>query len=351
MWGTRDPQILCAQMQGSMKNPYYNPNKKHHRPTGFQNNYMSFRGKRWHEILRWRWQAWRAGHPQPLQTPIPVVSPDLNFIHSNAKAGLAMQPAATWIGHITVLMQMAGLNILTDPVFSERCFPVQWAGPKRQTPPGLTLTELPHIDVVLLSHNHYDHMDEGTLLDLAKKSPKTLFLVPLGVEKTFQSWGINNVQAMDWWDKKSIRGAEFIFVPAYHWSARTLLDRNTTLWGGWVVKHPRLNFFFSGDTGYSDDFKEIGKRLGPFDFSAIAVGAYEPRWFMKAQHINPDEAVKIHQEVGSKKSIGVHWGTFELTDEPLDQPIGDLAKARKRYGLPDSEFELLEHGQTITLKD
>ena len=137
-----------------MKNPHYNPAKKHHRPDGFQNNYQSFRGKRWHEILRWRWQAWRAGHPRPLQAPIPVVAPDLDFIHANAQAGLAMQPAATWIGHITVLLQIGGLNLLTDPVFSERCFPVQWAGPQRQTPPGLRVDQLPHIDVVLLSHNH-----------------------------------------------------------------------------------------------------------------------------------------------------------------------------------------------------
>jgi len=147
-----------------MKNPYYNPAKKHHRPNGFQNNYQSFRGKRWHEILQWRWQAWRAGHPRPLQTPIPVVEPDLGFIHANAQAGLAMQPVATWIGHITVLLQIGGLNLLTDPVFSERCFPVQWTGPQRQTPPGLRLNQLPHIDVVLLSHNHYDHMDEASLL-------------------------------------------------------------------------------------------------------------------------------------------------------------------------------------------
>lgn len=332
-------------------NPYYDPSKPHHRPEGFVNSDGTVVSKPMSDLLRWYRERFGKSLPPP---PGEFMANYDAFPVRTFKASPLESPSqirASWLSHASVLLEFQGLTVLTDPHFCERAFPVQWAGPARKVKSPTNVADLPQIDVVVISHNHYDHMDEGTLLDLAKKSPNTLFLVPLGVEKTFQSWGIHNVKAMDWWDKKSIRGAEFTFVPAYHWSARTLLDRNTTLWGGWAVKHPRLNFFFSGDTGYSEDFKEIGRRLGPFDFSAIAVGAYEPRWFMKAQHINPDEAVKIHQEVGSKKSIGVHWGTFELTDEPLDQPIGDLAKARMKYGLPESEFELLEHGQTITLKD
>lgn len=182
-----------------MKNPHFNPKKKHHRPDGFQNNYLSFRGKRWHEILRWRWQAWRAGHPKPMLEPIPVTKPDLAFIHANARSGLGMQPAATWIGHITVLLQVGGLNILTDPVFSERCFPVQWAGPKRHTPPGLQLSELPRIDVVLLSHNHYDHLDEGSMLAL-KQQPggAPLVICPLGHVAWFARRGMHRVVELDW---------------------------------------------------------------------------------------------------------------------------------------------------------
>ena len=170
------------------KNAYFDPTKPHHRPGGFQNNYLEFREKRWHELLRWRWEAWRKGEPQPPKDPIAVVEPDLAFIHANAKAGTAMAPAVTWVGHITVLAQMGGLNFLTDPVFSERCFPVQWAGPRRHTPPGLRLDQLPRIDVVLLSHNHYDHMDEGSLLALAQQAGGApLFITPLG-HKASTAW-------------------------------------------------------------------------------------------------------------------------------------------------------------------
>ena len=201
-----------------MKNPYYNPAKKHHRPDGFQNNYQSFRGKRWHEILRWRWQAWRAGHPRPLQAPIPVVAPDLDFIHANAQAGLAMQPAATWIGHITVLLQIGGLNLLTDPVFSERCFPVQWAGPQRQTPPGLRLDQLPPIDVVLLSHNHYDHFEEHTLRALAQTPAH--FIVPLGLGAYLKPLGVADsaITELDWWQHAQRGDLRITLVPALHTS-------------------------------------------------------------------------------------------------------------------------------------
>jgi L-ascorbate metabolism protein UlaG (beta-lactamase superfamily) len=188
------------------------------------------------------------------------------------------------------------------------------------------------------------------VVKLAKQQPDTLFLVPLGLESLLKSWGVENVKEMDWWETHTIGENQITFVPAYHWSARTLTDRNKSLWGGWTMKNPKLNFYFSGDTGYSKDFEEIGKRLGPFDFSAIAVGAYEPRWFMKAQHINPDEAVQIHKDVRSSKSMGIHWGTFELTDEPLDQPIGDLKLALEKHSVQPSDFELLGHGDTINLR-
>lgn len=349
-----------------MKNPYYNPNKKHHRPTGFQNNYMSFRGKRWHEILRWRWQAWRAGHPQPLQTPIPVVSPDLNFIHSNAKAGLAMQPAATWIGHITVLMQMAGLNILTDPVFSERCFPVQWAGPKRQTPPGLTLTELPHIDVVLLSHNHYDHMDEASLVALSQQAGGApLFVTPLGHKHWFARRGIHKVVELDWWDDHVLPASDhservvITLTPAQHWSARTATDALLSLWGSFVVRSPSCHLFFAGDTAYSDDFKDIRKHFaqdqhpelgGGFDLALLPIGAYEPRWFMKDQHVNPEESVQIFQDIGCKQALAVHWGTFQLTDEALDEPPRALALAMQAAKLKQPLFRVAAIGETLRIK-
>ncbi len=348
-----------------MKNRYFNPHKKHHRPDGFQNTYQSFAGKRWHEIMRWRWQAWRAGHPRPISEPIGVVAPDLSFIQANAAAGKDMQVAMTWIGHITVLAQMGGLNILTDPVFSDRCFPVQWAGPKRQTPPGLTLEQLPPIDVVLLSHNHYDHMDEASLLALSKQaSGCPLFITPLGHQHWFARRGIHRVIELDWWDthvlEATARSARIpvTLTPAQHWSARTATDALRSLWGGFAVLSPDCHLFFAGDTAYSKDFVDIRRHFareqtpelgGGFDIALLPIGAYEPRWFMKDQHVNPAESVQIFKDIGCKQAMAVHWGTFQLTDEALDEPPRALASARQAAGLTEAEFFTLAIGQTQPL--
>ncbi|MDE2400294.1 MAG: MBL fold metallo-hydrolase [Burkholderiales bacterium] len=345
-----------------MKNHYFNPHKKHHRHDGFQNNYMSFRGKRWHEILRWRWQAWRAGHPRPITDSIPIVTPDLGFIQANAKAGLTMQPAVTWIGHITVLAQLGGLNMLTDPVFSDRCFPVQWAGPKRQTPPGLTLDQLPHIDVVLLSHNHYDHLDEASVNALARQhGGSPLFITPLGLKPWLKRRGIHHVVELDWWDTHMLEATEqsdripVTLTPAQHWSARTTTDAMRTLWGGFAVRSADCHLFFAGDTAYSKDFADIRQHFarehtpeqgGGFDIALLPIGAYEPRWFMKDQHVDPKEAVQIFKDLACKQALAVHWGTFQLTDEALDEPPKALALARSAQGLSDADFYTLALGET-----
>lgn len=343
--------ILVFLAQGcSVTNPYYDESRPHHRPEGFVNSDGTIVSKSFGDLLRWYQERFGKSLPPP---PGEFIASYQDFkVHPfDAQKDLHNKPrTVTWLGHASVLIKSEGLTLLTDPHFSRRAFPVQWAGPERKVESPVKVQDLPSIDVVVISHNHYDHMDKDSIVDLAKAQPQTLFLVPLGIEKTLKDWGIDNVKALDWWDTFSVDQSELIFVPAYHWSARTLLDRNMTLWGGWVLKQPNFRFYFSGDTGYNTiDFKQIGQKFGPFDLSAIAVGAYEPRWFMKAQHINPEEAIKIHQDVSSKFSIGVHWGTFELTDEPLDQPIGDLDKARKKYKLKDGQFVLLEHGQTMTL--
>lgn len=346
-----------------MKNPYFNPNKKHHRPDGFQNNYLSFRGKRWHEVLRWRWQAWRAGHPRPMSQPIPVVAPELDFIRTNAEAGLSMQPAMTWIGHITVLTQVGGLNFLTDPVFSERCFPVQWAGPQRQTPPGMSLAQLPRIDVVLLSHNHYDHMDEASLVTLAAQAGgPPLFITPLGHKHWFARRGIHHVVELDWWDTHVLPATEHslripvMLTPAQHWSARTATDAMRSLWGGYAVLSPDCHWFFAGDTAYSKDFVDIRQHFarehtpeqgGGFDMALLPIGAYEPRWFMKDQHVNPEESVQIFKDLGCQRAFAVHWGTFQLTDEALDEPPRALARALHAQGMTPADFQVLAIGQTL----
>ena len=267
-----------------------------------------------------------------------------------------MQPAVTWVGHATMLVQADGLNILTDPVFSNRASPVQFAGPPRAQPPGLSIAQLPPIDVVLISHNHYDHLDIDTVKALANVAPSaTLFIVPLGLKVWFKNIGITNVKELDWWESVTVKGVEFNLTPVQHWSARGLGDRSQTLWGGWAVFGPDMHWYFSGDTGYSQDFTDTQKRFasrqttalgGGFDIALIAVGAYEPRWFMKEQHVNPAEAVQIHKDLKAKRSVGVHWGTFELTDEPLDQPPKDLAMALTAANISDVEFFLLAIGQT-----
>jgi N-acyl-phosphatidylethanolamine-hydrolysing phospholipase D len=337
--------------------------KAHHTPTGFKNNYAQEVNKSLGDFLRWQWAA--RGIDTTPKTPTPSVKPDLELIHSaspgsymqtNAKLGA---PTVTWIGHATALVQANGLNVLVDPVFSERASPVQLFGPKRAQPPGVLMADLPAIDVVLISHNHYDHLDRISVAQLderAKSAGKTtLFIVPLRLKAWFNSIGIDSVVELDWWQHQSMQGVEFHLTPVQHWSARGLHDRSHTLWGGWAVLGTDFHWYYAGDTGYSRDFADTAKHFAPlqtealgggFDLALIPVGAYEPRWFMSQQHVNPMESVRIHQDVGAKRSIGVHWGTFALTDEPLDQPPRDLAIARQALGVTEADFGLLAIGES-----
>ena len=337
--------------------------KPNHRPGGFQNRYTDFTPKGIRELMQWRWDAWRNNLPPPPAQPIPTVPADRTFIDANARAGVAMQPAVTWIGHATALAQLGGLNLLTDPAFSERASPVGFAGPQRAQPPGLALADLPHIDVVLISHNHYDHLDEASVVALnAQAGGPPLFIVPLGLKAWLADAGIGNAVELDWWGAHLLSGplgaVEFVLTPVQHWSGRGIHDRLRTLWGGFAVFAPDFQLFFAGDTGYSPDFKDIAQRFasrqtaaldGSFDVALIPIGAYEPRWFMQAQHVNPPESVQIHRDLGAKRSMGIHWGTFDLTDEPRDQPPRDLAAARTAQGVRDEDFFVLAIGETRKL--
>ncbi len=350
--------VLLALSGCASVNAQFNPAKPHHTSEGFKNNYSGSVSKSQGDFFRWQYQRLLDGLPKPPQTPTPVVSPNLAFIQRNANAP-SMQPAITWVGHATMLVQANGLNVLTDPILSERASPVQSLGPKRAQPPGLSIDQLPPIDVVLISHNHYDHLDKNTALAPANRAQAaTLFIVPLGVKRWFDDLGISNVKELDWWDKFVVKGVEFNFTPVQHWSARGLGDRSQTLWGGWAVFGPAMHWYFSVDTGYSQDFVDTQKRFaerqtpakgGGFDLALIAVGAYEPRWFMKEQHVNPAEAVQIHQDLKAKRSVGVHWGTFALTDEPLDQPPKDLSVATRERGLAADAFTVMAIGETRVL--
>jgi L-ascorbate metabolism protein UlaG (beta-lactamase superfamily) len=257
----------------------------------------------------------------------------------------------TWVGHATVLLQLEGKNILTDPHFSERASPVQWAGPKRVVAPGLSMEDLPSIDVVIISHDHYDSLDKQSIVGLHTRpgGDKTSFFVPLRLKQWFQDLGVSQVYELDWWDSHEGDLLRITAVPVRHWSKRSPFSKNKTLWAGWVIQTQGFRFFFCGDTGYSPVFKEIGHRLGPFDLLAIPIGAYEPRWFMRHHHIMPEEAVQVHLDVGSKRSVAIHWGTFVLTDEPFDEPLKRLEKALLERGLSKEAFQVLQHGQTVVL--
>jgi N-acyl-phosphatidylethanolamine-hydrolysing phospholipase D len=350
-------------------NPYFDATKKHHTTGGFINNYGAAGGKPLSELLRWQYEAYQNSDPK-LPSAVykgyagfPVLKPDLPALKANcsdpaaSKAARCNVVSVTWIGHATVLVQMGGLNILTDPHFSERTFAVQFAGPKRRVALPTTLAELPRIDLVVISHNHYDHLDTNTVKALqSQPGGPPIFAAPLGIDLWLKDQGVTRVERFDWWDTKKLLGVDVHFVPAQHWSSRSPFDRNATLWGGWVIKEipsaadKGKSMFFAGDTGYSKDFLDIGARFGEFDIALIPVGAYLPRWFMKDQHVDPEEAVRIHQDVKAKWSMGVHWGTFELTDEALDQPILDLAKALDQLKVSKEDFVLFKHGQTRFFK-
>ncbi len=332
------------------------PEKAHHRDGGFQNNYLDFTPKGLLDLLRWRWQAGREGLPRAPRAPTPTVDADLRFITANALAGAAMQPAVTWIGHATVLAQLGGINLLTDPMFSERASPLPWLGPQRAQPPGVALAALPHIDVVVISHNHYDHCDAPSLRALnAQPGGPPLFVVPLGLKAWLAEINITNVVELDWWQSHQKGALEIVLTPVQHWSGRGLADRMATLWGGYAVFAPDLHLFFAGDTGYSKDFSDIRacfserQKDAGFDIALIPVGGYEPRWFMAQQHVNPEEAVRMHLDLRARRSLGVHWGTFELTDDALDQAPLALAQARNSLRVPDGDFFVLAIGETRKL--
>ena len=254
----------------------------------------------------------------------------------------------TYVNHSTFLIQVNGVNILTDPVWSERTSPFQFAGPKRMRPPGIKFEELPKIDVVLLSHNHYDHLD----LPIVKKIfeiHKPEIVTPLGVKAFLEQNGIRGKGDMDWWDEVALNDTLKVqAVPAQHFSGRGTFDRDATLWCGYVIKRKEGNIYFVGDTGYNEKtFKEIGERCAPIAVAFVPIGAYKPQWFMSPIHCSPEEAVKIHMEVKAKVSIADHYGTFALADDGQHDPAQQLRVALKKFNLPSDQFIMLEEGKAM----
>ena len=337
--------LLAALLLGcSWSNPYYDPDKAHHTPEGFRNNYPFVEREM---SLQWRWQQFWRTLPRPTESnarPNPLAA-DVEVLRANRN-----EPTLTWIGHATLLLQVGGVNVLTDPYFSERASPVSFAGLRRSAPPALALDELPPIDVVLISHNHYDHLDLSALTGLQTQpgGPPRIF-VPLGIEPWLADEGIRNVVEQDWWESSEYLGLRIHLVPAQHDSARGWFDHNRTLWGGFVVEHPLLRFYFAGDTGYTRDFADIAERLGPVDLAALPIGGYEPRRFMEAMHMNPAEAVQAHRDLQARYSVAMHWGTFAMPDEPLGEPPKALAQALAESGVPPERFLVMRLGETRPL--
>ena len=255
---------------------------------------------------------------------------------------------AVWIGHSTYLINTGRLTILTDPVFSKRASPFSWAGPKRLIAPAIPLKELPRIDVVTVSHNHYDHLDIVSLKALNKLYPKALFLVAKGDKDLLVKSGIRNVKEFLWWEDTEVKDTIFTFTPVQHWSARGFKDRNKSLWGGWFMQSSDLTVYHAGDTGYSDDFKETRSRLGSPDFAMIPIGGYSPRWFMSYHHVKPSESIQIAIDLGTSKSFGMHWGTFVLTDEDILEPAQLIDQELKKLNLSIDFFRTPKPGEVLS---
>ncbi|HUP44004.1 MAG TPA: MBL fold metallo-hydrolase, partial [Thermoanaerobaculia bacterium] len=301
-----------------------------------------FDGKRFHNhqsgwqsegsFLKWQltrepgpWRAWVDDSPGP--PPPPRVD----------GGGLRV----TFVNHATTLIQMDGVNILTDPIWSERCSPVSWAGPKRHRPPGIRFEDLPEIDAILISHNHYDHLDLPTL---RRFQPRPPIISHLGNGGLLAKNGIGGARELDWWQETAISDrVRITAVPAQHFSARALSDRDANLWGGFVISGPSGNVYFAGDTGWGKHFDEIGQRFGPIRLALLPIGAYLPRWFMKPAHIHPAEAVDAHHALRASTSVAIHFGTFRLGDDGEMQPVEDLRRAIAGKGNP--RFWILGFGE------
>lgn len=321
-------------------------------PAGlFHNPWPDSEPRGFRDLLRWNWERSRQSLARtPPRGSFPTAQP---VIGSPRAAEDAF--TATWVGHATVLLQVGGMNILTDPFFSERASPVPWAGPRRIMAPGMRLEALPPIDVVLLSHNHYDHLDASTVKWLARVHRDTTWIVPLELGATVRRFGATRIVELDWWQQVEVNGLRVTAMPARHFTARSPRDRNRTLWCGFAFEVRGRRAYFAGDTAYHPDFVHVGAQCGPFDLVMIPIGAYEPRWFMRVVHVNPEEAVQVYRDVASPHGtaplmLALHWGTIRLTDEPMDEPPRRTREHWSALGLPDECLWIARFGETRVVR-
>ncbi len=327
----------------------------HHLPNGrFRNPWPeaagddAMRGRAWEFAREW----FKGGHPpDPRPGDLPLADPELAHPTTADR-----EMRITWVGHATYLMQLPGLNLLTDPMWSPRASPVSWLGSTRFAPAHPPLDAMPPVHGVLLSHDHYDHLDRPTVVQLQRRfGSELVWYTPLGYRAWFGRLGVERVVELDWWDEHELAdsGYRLVAAPARHWTRRTFWSTNTRLWCSWAVlpresTGPRV--YFAGDSAYTSAYQEVGRSLGPFDASLIPIGAYEPRWFMKVSHMNPEEAVQVYEDLGAQGAfLPSHWGTFRLTLEDPLEPPRRLREAWAARGLNEALLYVPRHGETVRL--
>lgn len=323
-------------------NPYYRgPQNDHFDGRRFCNPGQEATDRGLRDLWRWRREQARAREQWPARVEVaPVVPPSR-----------AERLRITMVGHATLLIQIAGVNLLTDPVWSERASPLAFAGPKRATAPGIAFDDLPPIEAVLLSHNHYDHLDVATLRRLhAAHRPR--MIMPLGNDAIVRAAVPDaNITVGDWHERIELGAAAVTLTRANHWSSRGLRDRRMALWAGFWIETAGGTVWFAGDTGYGDGaiFRDLRARFGAPDVAAIPIGAYAPRWFMAPQHVDPAEAVQIFREVGARRALGIHWGTFQLSDEGREAPREELLAALASAGIAAERFVAAAPGEVFDI--
>jgi len=339
--------VLTACTGGGIADqPFFDPEKYHHTADGFRNPPDSpERVRRPGRFFSFIWKR-MTEDTGAIQLPENHVVPPQEAL---AQFKAAPENARiTWIGHAAFLIGWNGLNILSDPHFSERSSPVSFAGPKRYSPPGLKVDDLPKVDVIIISHNHYDSFDEDSMRALSRHSPEALVLTPLGLERITREWGFKNTKDMDWYDRHTVGDVTFMATPAIHRANRGVFDVNETLWAGFTLESKGKKIWFVGDTGMGPVFeREVKNRIAPVDISLTPVGAFLPRGVMQAVHTSPEEGLELAKMMGSKTAIGAHWGTFPLgADNPL-QAIEQV----KKSNIKDMNKIMMQIGQTLDMRE
>ena len=322
----------------------------HHRPGGgFRNPWPGAQMHGFLDFLKWSLIERRRNPRRPDPDPSVFTLTASSYVVPRAAPDLS---TITWIGHTSFLIQMGGFNVLTDPVWSERASPVQFAGPRRWVPPAVDFDELPPVDAVILSHDHYDHLDSSTVSHLAHRYPAAKWYAPLGVGTFLRRHGARDVTQSDWWEESVFGDLRLTCLPAQHFSGRTLGKRDTTLWCGWALRTGSHSLLFGGDTALHPDFASIATRCGPFDLAILPIGAYEPRWFMGSVHMNPEDCINAVDQLESGQNgaalvmAAAHWGTFKLTDEPMDEPPARMRERWQASRRKGEDLWIMRHGET-----